>query len=363
MTSEPALHGRGMAISVPGRVCLFGERQDDLGLAVITVAIDLRMRLTAEPRDDGEVVVRMPNVQNEWRVRVADEMDSDPAHQYLKAVIRILKQQGMRLDRGCDVTVESRIPVNFGLGSSSALAVGWMVTLLALHGRLAELSGSDVARLAHEAERVLDASAGAVDSYACALGGVLHMDCSGPVKASPVGRELDGLVVGHLPERADAGDPDDFAPRVRAAAEEMMGRMPGFSLRDTPADEVVPELEHLSEDQAGRLYAALADRDVCRQGRELLETDFVDDDRLGELIDRHHAMLRDYAGRSSPQIERLIEVAKDVGALGCKVNGARGSITAFAPGKQEKVVSAIEKAGGKAYAVSTSDGMQMMNDK
>jgi galactokinase len=34
-------------VSAPGRICLFGEHQDYLGLPVITAAIDLRLELTA----------------------------------------------------------------------------------------------------------------------------------------------------------------------------------------------------------------------------------------------------------------------------------------------------------------------------
>ena len=37
-----------MEISTPGRICLFGEHQDYLGLPVIAMAISLRANLTGE---------------------------------------------------------------------------------------------------------------------------------------------------------------------------------------------------------------------------------------------------------------------------------------------------------------------------
>ena len=44
-----------IAYSTPGRVCLFGEHQDYLGLPVVPCAVSLRMTIEARHRDDMEV--------------------------------------------------------------------------------------------------------------------------------------------------------------------------------------------------------------------------------------------------------------------------------------------------------------------
>ena len=41
-----------MEISTPGRICLFGEHQDYLGLPVIAMAISLRVRIVGKKRKD-----------------------------------------------------------------------------------------------------------------------------------------------------------------------------------------------------------------------------------------------------------------------------------------------------------------------
>ncbi|MBT7422666.1 MAG: galactokinase family protein, partial [Candidatus Marinimicrobia bacterium] len=45
-----------MEVTTPGRICLFGEHQDYLGLPVIAMAISLRISITGKQRNDKQVV-------------------------------------------------------------------------------------------------------------------------------------------------------------------------------------------------------------------------------------------------------------------------------------------------------------------
>ena len=51
-----------MEISTPGRICLFGEHQDYLGLPVIAMAISLRAKIIGEKRSDNQVIIYKPNL-------------------------------------------------------------------------------------------------------------------------------------------------------------------------------------------------------------------------------------------------------------------------------------------------------------
>ena len=51
-----------MKIIAPGRICLFGEHQDYLGLPVIALAISLRSSITATKRRDKKIIIDMPNL-------------------------------------------------------------------------------------------------------------------------------------------------------------------------------------------------------------------------------------------------------------------------------------------------------------
>ena len=136
--------------------------------------------------------------------------------------------------------------------------------------------------------------------------------------------------------------------------------MPGFNLRETPADDVIPRLRELPDRDAGIVYGHLVTRDLCRQAFELLESEYaVDDDRLAEMVDKQHEMLRDYLGYNVPEIEALIPAAVSGGALGCKIILGTDSFLAFAPGREKDVISSVKKAGGEAYPVATADGMRV----
>ena len=51
-----------MQVSTPGRICLFGEHQDYLGLPVIAMAISLRAKIDGKKRKDRKVVIHKPDL-------------------------------------------------------------------------------------------------------------------------------------------------------------------------------------------------------------------------------------------------------------------------------------------------------------
>ena len=61
-----------MEISTPGRICLFGEHLDYLGLPVIAMAISLRMNIKGTFRSDNMIKIDMPDL-NEIKVFCLDE--------------------------------------------------------------------------------------------------------------------------------------------------------------------------------------------------------------------------------------------------------------------------------------------------
>ena len=57
----------------------------------------------------------------------------------------------------------------------------------------------------------------------------------------------------------------------------------------------------------------------------------------------------------------MIDAAYSAGASGCKINGSGGGGTmmAYAVGKVDEVVSAIQEAGGTAYIVTVGEGASL----
>ena len=49
-------------VTAPGRICLFGEHQDFLGLPVIACAIELAIEIVAHARPDSIFRLDMPDI-------------------------------------------------------------------------------------------------------------------------------------------------------------------------------------------------------------------------------------------------------------------------------------------------------------
>ncbi len=85
-------------------------------------------------------------------------------------------------------------------------------------------------------------------------------------------------------------------------------------------------------------------------------------DALGPLMDQNHALLREM-GVSSPILDRLVEAARQAGALGAKLSGGgRGGnlIALVGEGQAQPVAEALTQAGA-AHAFSTLVGSK--NDR
>ena len=77
-----------MKIITPGRICLFGEHQDYLGLPVIALAISLRSSITVAKRRDKKIIINMPNL-NRVEDFSLDDLEYTKNRDYFKSAIRI----------------------------------------------------------------------------------------------------------------------------------------------------------------------------------------------------------------------------------------------------------------------------------
>ena len=114
-----------MKIKTPGRICLFGEHQDYLGLPVIAMAISKFSSLSGVARNDAKVVIRKPDI-NDIEEFSLNEIKYNSKQDIFKSGFNICKRFGFKFSRGFDVTVKSDIPIKAGTSSSSSLLVSWI---------------------------------------------------------------------------------------------------------------------------------------------------------------------------------------------------------------------------------------------
>jgi mevalonate kinase len=72
--------------------------------------------------------------------------------------------------------------------------------------------------------------------------------------------------------------------------------------------------------------------------------------RLGELMDTNHSYLVQL-GVSTPELEEVVSIAKENGALGAKITGAGGGGCAIALAKSKKEAESIAQAISRKYLV------------
>ncbi|GAB2771553.1 mevalonate kinase [Rhabdobacter roseus] len=352
-----------MKISTPGRICLFGEHQDYLGLPVIAAAISRRIGIEGTHRADDQIRLHLPDLDQEVSFSLQSTFPYQEARDYFRSTLNVLKRRGLRFSRGLEGTIRGNIPINSGTSSSSALIVSWAHFLDQMSDAPAHFSPAQLGEIAYEAE-VLEFGepGGMMDHYSTALGRVIYLESVPQVRVEPLTPTLGTFVLG------DSLEPKDtlgILARCRYGMEAILAKVqqhdPAFSIHQSPPAQADKYQAFLTDDELALLRANLDDRDILRTGKLLLEQGTFGpefDAQFGQLLYRHYLNLRDHKRTSTPKIDRMIEAAMDAGALGGKINGSGGGgcMFAYAPQNTEAVAEAIERVGGRSYIIEVGEG-------
>ncbi|WP_338876335.1 galactokinase family protein [Spirosoma sp. SC4-14] len=360
------MHTQPVSISTPGRICLFGEHQDYLGLPVIAAAISCRIHITAERVDQPHVRLNLPDINSQELFSLASlPLTYQHDRDYFRSAINVLLRKGFQFSTGIEGKVRGEIPINAGTSSSSALLVSWLNVLTRLADNPQVLSAHQLAELAYLAE-VLEFGepGGMMDHYATAVGGVIYLESKPAIRLESYQPALGTFVLG------DSGEPKDtigILGRVKHGmlriVKQLMALDSTFSLHTTDSAAISDFKPYLSKDDYILLKGNMDNRDILREALALIQQTHdsetpLDDAKLGQLLTDHHTNLRDAQQISTPKINRMIDAALAAGALGGKINGSGGGgcMFVYAPQKAEQVAEAIEREGGRAYIVTVAEG-------
>ncbi len=347
-----------IAVSAPGRICLFGEHQDYLGLPVITAAINLRIRVSGGPSPDDKVRIYQPDISEYDVFTLMYPLSYSKERDYYKSVLNVLQRAGLDMRQAVEVVVRGNIPINSGTSSSSALIVAWIAFLLKMANDDRADDPRVIAKLAHRAEVLeFEEPGGMMDHYATACGGVQFIDFKDPGAPQELPVDLGAFVLGDSMEPKDT---KGILARVKGGALQGL-EIVGKDVDEISLDDIDAFEEKLSASQREVLRANVFNRHLTRVAHSLMKADVFDHRQFGRLLFEHHQQLRDGLQISTPKIDRMINAAMDAGALGAKINGSGGGgcMFAYAPENAELVAKAIEKEGGRAYVVRVDRGVSM----
>ena len=231
----------------------------------------------------------------------------------------ILDELGLS-GRAMRIEVFSEVPRSMGLGGSAAMAVA-IVRALDRHFRLG-LSDEEVNRLAFEYETVAHGTPSGLDNTLACYGRPLIFRPGKPPLVEPL--DIKTPIPAVIGMTGDEGLTARTVGRVRAAWK-----------------------------QEQKLYEHIFDQidALVLRGVQAIRDD--DLPYLGELMNICHGMLNALQV-STPELEQLVDIARESGALGAKLTGGGGggSIIAICGGDTAPVVSAIESAGYQAVPVN-----------
>jgi galactokinase len=348
-----------MEISTPGRICLFGEHQDYLGLPVVAMAISLRAKIRGEKRSDNQVIIHKPNL-GETETFTLDDLSYTKPRDYFKSGIIVSKNAGLTFSTGFECEVTSKIPIRAGTSSSSAISVSWIHFLAQIADVRPNWDQKKIAELAYKTEvEEFNEPGGMMDQYTTAMGNLIYIQFEPGITIESLNPILGTFVLG------DSCEPKDtmgILSRCRDSRLEIIQKLkmknPTFTIHTLGEG---ADISDLNASEIELYKSTLKNRDLLKRALPELEKEESNHELIGQLLTDHHQVLRDVLQVSTPKIEVMMDAALNAGALGGKINGSGGGgcMFAYAPNNPEQVAEAIEKVGGKAYIVQKDEGTRI----
>jgi len=300
-----------------GKVILLGEHSVVYGRHAIACPIPLTMQAVVEDHDKG-VELLIPR----WGIEYQLAKPPEQRRSFEKASGMIMDQLGLS-DRGMRIEVFPDVPRGMGMGGSAALAVA-IIRALDLHYRLG-LTDEEVNELAYQSEQVAHGQPSGIDNTVATYGKPLIFRQGTPPLVEPllIPKPL-SLVVG-------------------------MTRTEGLTAR------TVLNVRK-AHDRQPKLYEKIFD-DIDALVLQSVKAIQNNDHRtLGELMNVCQGLLNALQV-STPEIERLIGIARKAGALGAKLTGGGGggAVIALCENNADEVQAAMEHRGFQTMAFMTGN--------
>jgi mevalonate kinase len=300
-----------ISATAPGKAILVGEHAVVYGrpaIAVPVTQIRAKASVFAEIRGKpGDVWVEAPEIRLSARLS-----ELPPANAFARLFAAVARELSISHFPALRLNVTSTIPIAAGLGSGAAVSIATLRALSAFLGH--PLPDERVSALAFEQEKLFHGTPSGIDNAVITYAQPLFFLRDQPFELLTVSQPFT-LVI------ADTGIRSSTAAAVSGVRLRWQADMPHYdSLFDRIADVVI-------------------------QAHNCLETG--DLPALGALMDKNHALLQQI-GVSCPDLDRLVDAARQAGAWGAKLSGGGqgGNMIALVDhALAEQVVTALRASG------------------
>ena len=304
--------------SDPGKIILFGEHAVVYGRPALAVPV-VQVRTTVEisPSEYRGIWIEAP------AIRLKAPLNTLPHDHPLAATLTaIFSSMGVDPYPHLNIQISSTIPVAAGLGSGAAVSVALIRAVYAFLGR--PISDEQVNKLAFEMEKLYHGTPSGIDNTVITYAKPVYFVRGKPIETFKP-RKPFTIVIG------DTGIP-------------------------APTRESVADLRKLWEKDR-RLWEGIFTQvgHIVDEARRAIQYGKIRE--LGELMDRNHDLLL-HMTVSSPELERLIEAARDARALGAKLSGGGrgGNMIALAQpsaSSSREIADCLLQAGARRVITTT----------
>ena len=300
-------------VTAAGKLILFGEHAVVYGAHALALPIKNAVSASAEVSDSSTISIPA------WDIDQSIEAGSDIGD----AVLLIAHKLGVT-DSAFNLSVATTLPRAMGLGSSAAFAVAITRALGAAFD--VDLDDDRVNDIALECEKLAHGTPSGVDNTIATFAEpLLYRRDESPELAIIELREVPPIVI------ACSNSPG-------STLEQVAGVRARYDAATEQYDALFAQMSALAIAGADALAAA-------------------DYEQLGRMMNVCHGLLNAIEV-STPELERMVSIARTAGAIGAKLTGAGGggSIVALCPGREADVISALEAAGFKTIELKGNKG-------
>jgi mevalonate kinase len=296
--------------STPGKIILFGEHAVVYGRPALAVPVtQVHANVDVSDSSRAGIWIDAPDVH------LHAELNTLPSdHPIASMIHNFLFLSRVSPFPNLEIRITSTIPVASGLGSGAAVTVA-LTRALAAHLNHS-MTDEEVNAFAYEIEKLHHGTPSGIDNTVVTYARPVYFVKGQPMEIFKVGQPFTIVI-------ADTG--------ISAPTKESVGEVRKLWEADKTEWESV-------FDKIG---------EIVKQARQAMESGKWE--KLGDLMNKNHGLLQELTV-SSPELEQLIEAARNAGALGAKLSGGgRGGnmIALVQPEIAEAVSSSLKEAGAK----------------
>tara|TARA_B110000285_G_scaffold45996_1_gene51586 strand:+ start:6591 stop:7655 length:1065 start_codon:yes stop_codon:yes gene_type:complete len=349
-----------MISKAPARVCLFGDHQDYLGLPVIACAINKYIVVEGVPNKTNYLIFNLIDLGQIVEINLDEDFSSLKKGDHIRHVIKTLKNNNININKGYDIKISSDIFINAGISSSSAFTVALISFFIKIFD--SKISSEElVAELAYQSE-VVDqgGSGGRMDQYSISIGNTIFLETKSAFSFKKINNPIKNFIIANsgVKKQTDL-ILKNLKNKTINAVNTIKLKNPSFNLNKVSIKGIYEYENQLSKTSFNYIKAAVENHSITQAAYLEMTKKISNFNNIGELMNRHHDILKNDLSITVPLIDEMIDSALKNGAYGAKIigSGGGGSILILSNEKdQNKLINAMYSAGAKEVVKANVSG-------